>query len=87
MKHLTPYRLNEPSLSVTGRGIGLFQVFQLRQVASCIQRVYLFNCLEFEAIKLRIVKLFPESNETNGVAITHPVLNMILGTKLRIISE
>ena len=129
-----------------GRGMVLFQIFQLRQVANCIQRVYLFNghtikadgtfilrqsqlwgnprcelksnilmgkggcissllrlhsnsssplypsfrskckaiqprlafnCLEFEAIKLRIVKSFPKSNETNGVAIAHPVLNYI----------
>ena len=35
MKRLTPYRQNEISLSpVRGKGMVLFQVFQLRQVAS-----------------------------------------------------
>ena len=47
---LTSYCQNETSLSpMKGRGMGLLQVFQLRQAASCIQRVYLFNCHTIKA--------------------------------------
>ena len=35
---------------------------------------FFFNCLEFDVIKIGIMRMFPESNKADRIAISHPVM-------------
>lgn len=57
-------------------GPGLFHP-SLGREHKAVQSCFLFNCLEFEVIELRIVEMLPQAQETDGIPRPHPVLDNI----------
>ncbi len=70
---LNPSNLNMADSPQLNRNIFRFMAH------AAVEARPLFNPIEFDGIKIGVVELFPDTKKLNGVAITEPVLDEVVG--------
>jgi len=63
-----------PSFRLKSDGTGCFDPFA-RGEGEAVEAGLIFKGLEFETFKIRVVDLFPDADEFEGVAVTHPTVD------------
>ncbi len=72
-----------PSFRLKSDGTSCFDPFT-RGEEEAVEAGVIFKGLEFETFKIRVVDLFPDADEFEGVAVTHPTVDPVCPPKMRV---